>query len=209
MIYRFAEFELDDELFELRRRGRPVRAQPKVLDLLLYLIRHPDRVVPRNELLDALWAGVVVGEDALTTAVHQARAALADCHARQWAVRTVSRRGYRFVAAVEAQAADGASADSAATTIAPRGGPMDGAFVGRESEMSRLQAALETVWAGGGRVALHDDSPSRRVSGEIRRHHLESIRSFHGKLQPPNTPASLGVQPERLFPHDDRVQVLL
>jgi class 3 adenylate cyclase/tetratricopeptide (TPR) repeat protein len=99
--YRFADFELDETLYELRREGKPVELQHKVFDLLLYLIRNRDRVVPRDELLDRVWAGVVVNEEALTRAVYAARTALGDCSASQSAIQTVRRRGFRFVAEVE------------------------------------------------------------------------------------------------------------
>ena len=57
-VYRFDRFELDSERRELRCEGAPVPVQPRPLDLLLYLARNHERVVPRGELLDALWSGV-------------------------------------------------------------------------------------------------------------------------------------------------------
>jgi DNA-binding winged helix-turn-helix (wHTH) protein len=55
MILAFGDFELDAELYALRRRGRPVKLEPKVFDVLLFLLRHRARVVTKEELLDALW----------------------------------------------------------------------------------------------------------------------------------------------------------
>ena len=100
MILRFGEFELDDALVELRSRGARVEVQPKVLDLLLYLARHRERVVPKRELLEQVWPGVVVSEGALTTAVNAARAVVLDAGSAQRVIRTAPRRGYRFVAPV-------------------------------------------------------------------------------------------------------------
>ena len=62
MIYAFRGHELDEELFQLRRRGKVVKVEPKAFDVLAYLLRHRDRVVPKQELLDALWTSVSVAE---------------------------------------------------------------------------------------------------------------------------------------------------
>ena len=60
MQWIFGNFELDTELFELRRDGEPCTVEPQVFDLLVYLVRHSDRIVSRRELLDTLWSGKVV-----------------------------------------------------------------------------------------------------------------------------------------------------
>ncbi len=57
VIYRFGAFELDEGLYQLRREGEPVKLEPKVFDVLLTLVRHRDRVVSKDELLDRLWPG--------------------------------------------------------------------------------------------------------------------------------------------------------
>ena len=101
MIHAFGDFELDDGLFELRREGRVVKLPPKTFDLLLYLVRHRDRVVSKSELLDRLWSGEHVTEAVLPTNVSAARAALGDSRERPGMIQTVHGRGYRFVAAVE------------------------------------------------------------------------------------------------------------
>jgi len=100
-VYRFGAFTLDEECSELRERDHRVSVQPKVLKLLAYLIRHHDRVVTRSELLDGLWGVVSVVDGVLTTAICEARRAIGDRHSVQWAIKTVPRRGYRFVASVE------------------------------------------------------------------------------------------------------------
>ena len=91
----FAEFELDEERRELRLRNRELALQPRVFDLLCYLIRHRDRVISKDELLDALWPGVIVTDGSLQRAISLARSAL-----RQGglidAIRTHARSGYRF-----------------------------------------------------------------------------------------------------------------
>lgn len=100
MIFEFQDCRLDDEACELRRAGEAVPLQPKVLDVLLYLLRHRDRVVPKHELLDEVWPGVAVGDAVLTRAINLARAAVGDAGREQAVIRTLPRKGYRFSAEV-------------------------------------------------------------------------------------------------------------
>jgi pimeloyl-ACP methyl ester carboxylesterase/DNA-binding winged helix-turn-helix (wHTH) protein len=109
-VVAFDEHELDFGRSELRQREIPVDIQPTPLRLLLYLAEHRDRVVPRQELLDAIWPGVVVGDEALTTALAEARHAVGDDGAAQRVVRTYKGRGYRFVAEVVTLASEAAVA---------------------------------------------------------------------------------------------------
>ena len=96
--YGFEDFELDTASYQLRRGGQPVQLEPKAFDLLLYLIEHRDRVVSKGELLDAVWGGHYVSDAALTTALRTARRAIGDSGSEQRFLKTVHRRGYRFVA---------------------------------------------------------------------------------------------------------------
>ncbi|MCC7257758.1 MAG: winged helix-turn-helix domain-containing protein [Gammaproteobacteria bacterium] len=82
----------------MRVAGTIAEAQPKALDLLLYLITHRDRVIDKDELLEQIWPRVVVSESALTQALRKARAMVGDDGERQAVIRTVQRRGFRFVA---------------------------------------------------------------------------------------------------------------
>lgn len=95
---RFADFELDFARRELRKGSAPVALQPTPLRVLLYLAEHRDRTVPRRELLDAIWPGVVVGDESLTTALAEARRAVGDDGTAQRVIRTQKGAGYRFVA---------------------------------------------------------------------------------------------------------------
>ncbi|MDZ7708755.1 MAG: winged helix-turn-helix domain-containing tetratricopeptide repeat protein [Roseovarius sp.] len=101
MLYRFGTFVLDRErgLFE---NGEVVDLEPKSLELLAYLLEHRDRVVGRDELIDHLWQGRVVSDAALSTQVRSVRRALGDDRTRQAYIRTLPKRGFRFVTAVEA-----------------------------------------------------------------------------------------------------------
>ena len=62
MIYSFDEYDLDLRRYELRCAGRPVKIEPQVFNLLAYLIRHRDRVIPKEELLEHVWPGQFVGD---------------------------------------------------------------------------------------------------------------------------------------------------
>lgn len=93
--YRFGPCELDEARRALSAHGREIRLQPRVFDLLCYLVRHRDRVVSKDELLDALWPGTIVVDNALQRVVSLARSALAEVGVGE-AVRTYARHGYRF-----------------------------------------------------------------------------------------------------------------
>jgi pentatricopeptide repeat protein len=110
--FRFGDFELDADRRALRLRGRELALQPRVFDLLAYLVRHRDRVVPKDELLDTLWPGVVVTESSLQRAVSLARAALQEGRLED-AIRNYSRRGYRFLLEPGPLQSPGVSADDA------------------------------------------------------------------------------------------------
>jgi eukaryotic-like serine/threonine-protein kinase len=97
--WRLGEIELDEATLELRRRGELVAIEPKPLELLMWLLRHPGEVVTKEELFDALWTGRVVTESVLTKCVAKLRQALGDD--RQALLKTVHGFGYRLMAPVE------------------------------------------------------------------------------------------------------------
>ncbi|MCE7957935.1 MAG: hypothetical protein DYH06_08370, partial [Acidobacteria bacterium ACB2] len=105
VIHRFLGLALDEETFELRAGGRPLKLEPRALDVLLYLVRNRDRVVPKEELLEKVWGVRFVSESALFHAVKKARQAVAEATAEE-VIRTVHGRGFRFVAPLE-QEGDG------------------------------------------------------------------------------------------------------
>lgn len=96
--YQFDEYELDTGTYQLTAGSEPVHLEPRALDLLLYLVRHRDRVVGKDELLDAVWGDRFVSDAALTTALRTTRLAVGDDGTQQRVLRTVHRRGYQFVA---------------------------------------------------------------------------------------------------------------
>ncbi|MGI9302988.1 MAG: winged helix-turn-helix domain-containing protein [Gammaproteobacteria bacterium] len=100
MIYTFGKHELDTRLFELRHAGKQCPLEPRVFDVLAYLLKHRDRVVTKQELLDEIWYGRIVCESTLTHSLMQARKAIRDCGRQQRLIQTVHGRGYRFVGEV-------------------------------------------------------------------------------------------------------------
>ena len=100
MRYVFQDSELDDQNYMLRRGGIPAKVEPKVFEVLVYLIRQRDRFVSREELFTQLWPDHVVSDAALTRCVAEARKAVGDNGVKQEVIRTQYTRGYRFIAEV-------------------------------------------------------------------------------------------------------------
>ena len=144
---RFGDYELDLARYELRRAGRRVRVQPRVLDVLAHLIRNRERVVSKEELLESVWSGTTVSETALTQTVKEARRAVRDDGARQRVIQTVRGRGYRFVARVEIPEEQ--------LDVRTASDP----FVGREALLSLLGQELATTLGGHGRAVFLTGEP--------------------------------------------------
>lgn len=115
-MFRFEEFELDLSRYELRRRGEVLKIEPRVLEVLDYLIQHRDRVVTKEELLDSIWRDVHVSESALTTTIRDMRRALDDSPSDPRWIRTVYGRGFRFVGDVIKSTAPAPPAPSTVST---------------------------------------------------------------------------------------------
>jgi adenylate cyclase len=104
--YSFEKFILDSERRELRCGDVFVPLEPQVFDLLEFLIRCRDRVVSKDELLAVVWRGRMVSESALTTRINAARAAIGDSGKSQRLIRTLPRKGIRFVGEVREHRSD-------------------------------------------------------------------------------------------------------
>lgn len=96
-VWRFDDFVLDTQRYELRCGNAVIKVEPQVFDVLTQLVRHHDRFVSKEELFDAVWGGRFVGEAALTSRVKAVRRALGDDGESQRYIRTVRGRGYQFV----------------------------------------------------------------------------------------------------------------
>ena len=100
MLYMFEDFELDTERYELRCAGEARTVEPQIFDILAYLVKHRDRVVSKQELLDEIWPEGFVTESTLTSRLMAARRAIGDSGGAQRMIKTIRRRGYRFVGEV-------------------------------------------------------------------------------------------------------------
>jgi TolB-like protein len=109
MEFRFADHMLNTSRRELRRGSSAIAVEPQVLDLLTYLLRNRDRVVTKTDLITAIWCGRTVSDSTLTSRINAARKAIGDSGAEQKLIRTITRKGFRFVGDVRAQAAENAS----------------------------------------------------------------------------------------------------
>ncbi len=145
----FSDCEVDEELYQLRRAGRVVKIEPKVFDVLLFLIRSRERVVSKLELLDAIWPGEAVSESVLPRCIAAARRAIGDDRTRQKLIQTVHGRGYRFVAEIGSPASGVGAPDAAPEE--PSETPL---FVGREGAMRRLHRALDEALRSRGSLLL-------------------------------------------------------
>ncbi len=113
MILRFGDYEIDVERRELRRATAPVHVEPQVFDLLVYLVENRERVVSKDDLIAAVWGGRAVSDSTLTSRINAARKALEDSGGDQKFIRTVPRKGLRFVGDVLVQAPSAASHETA------------------------------------------------------------------------------------------------
>ncbi|HXT72006.1 MAG TPA: winged helix-turn-helix domain-containing protein [Vicinamibacterales bacterium] len=108
--YRFGEFDLDGRGYRLTRGGSSIELPPKALDLLFLLAARSGALVSKDDILDALWPGVSVTDNAITQVVSELRQALGDSPGEPQFIQTVPRRGYRFIAEV-AETAGGSGAE--------------------------------------------------------------------------------------------------
>lgn len=102
MRYLFEDYAFDTNLRELYRGADVVSVTPQVFDLLEYLIRHRARVVSKDDLINAIWNGRSVSDAALTTRLNVARNAIGDSGGEQRLIKTLPRRGFRFIGQVRA-----------------------------------------------------------------------------------------------------------
>lgn len=101
MPYHFEDYVLDPDRRELRRENRLLAIEPKVFDLLVHLVSNSDRVVSKDDLIATIWHGRIVSESALTTCINAARTAIGDSGEAQRLIKTLPRKGIRFVGKVE------------------------------------------------------------------------------------------------------------
>src|SRR5262249_25233481 len=97
----FADCSIDVDRRELSRAGALVHVEPQVFDLLLHLIRNRDHVVSKEELLAAVWRKRAISDSTVSNRINAARQAIGDSGEQQIFIRTVARRGFRFMGDVQ------------------------------------------------------------------------------------------------------------
>jgi len=163
--FAFPPFKLDAVNQELWCEGSKLVLRPKTFSLLLYFLEHPDRLIRKDELLDAVWPGVFVGDSVLRGCIQEIRKALNDDPREPRFLGTVARRGYRFIGELDdgdSSVRDGKkpleipsvplSMDNSKTAAAS-------SLVERESQMKELQAALEVAARGHRRLVFITGEP--------------------------------------------------
>jgi TolB-like protein len=100
----FADYTLDTDRRELRCGSESIEVEPQVLDLLVYLMQHRDRVVSKDDLIASVWGGRIVSDTTLTSRIYAARRAIGDNGRDQKLIRTIARKGLRFIGDVCTQA---------------------------------------------------------------------------------------------------------
>jgi TolB-like protein len=116
LLYRFEKCAIDTDRRELRRGAELTPLEPKVFDLLVYLIEQRERVVSKDDLLAALWDGRTVSESALSTRINAARSAIGDSGEEQRLIKTLPRKGVRFIGDVREEQAQTVSAGADVVT---------------------------------------------------------------------------------------------
>ncbi len=151
MLYRFDDIELDLNSYELRRNGRTTPIRKTSFNVLCYLIKHRDRVVTKEELLEALWGDVHVNESAIAWYINDLRKAVGQKRSSRRPVETVHGRGYQFRSKVQiVETVSPVTAPPSSSSI----GEINEPFVGRQEVMAHLTRAVENAVAGRGSVLM-------------------------------------------------------
>jgi len=123
MAFLFGDCVLDPNRRELTRGAEPVVIGPQVFDLLIYLVQNRDRVTSKDELLNAVWGGRVVSESTITSHINAVRKAIGDSGEEQRLIRTIPRKGFRFVADVTQSNPDEETPSSSAPAVPANSAP--------------------------------------------------------------------------------------
>jgi TolB-like protein/class 3 adenylate cyclase len=164
-LYVFGNFVLDTGRRELRNGTDLVRVEPQVFDLLEHLIRHRDRVVTRDDLFGSIWKGRIVSDATLSSRISAARSAIGDTGAEQRMIRTLPRKGLRFVGTVR-EAAGAPSAPSAADSS-------------ETGESRKIAAILATDIAGYSRLVGNEEDRTLARLRTLRSDLIDPVISVH------------------------------
>src|SRR5262249_54903550 len=159
LLFLFENTSLDTDRRELRRDGELRAVEPQVFDLLEFLIRNRDRMVSRDDMLAAVWNGRIVSESTLRSRINAARVAIGDNGEDQRLIRTVPRKGFRFVGEVREEPPAPGGTPPVSTTSAGLG-------AGSESPSPQSATAVSSTRAepSADRTALSVPVPVRTAS---------------------------------------------
>jgi non-specific serine/threonine protein kinase len=159
--FQFGDYSLDVDRRELRRGAELIATEPQVFDLLTYLIENRERVVTKDDLIEAVWRGRIVSESTLISRINAARRSIGDNGKDQQLIRTIARKGIRFIGAVAERG--------------PHVLPTQIAVEAQPIEIPLLrQDAQKQGWAG----ATLNNLPLRRSSFLGREHDVASVREL-------------------------------
>ncbi len=159
---RFRDFVLDVGAYELRRNGHRVRLERQPMDLLILLVARQGQLVSRNEIVDTLWGKDVFVdvENGVNTAIRKLRQALRDSPDTPAFIETVPGKGYRFIAAVEAEPADQVPAPSPDVALPPSDVTTPTSTSGGDTASANVAIKVPGVAVGGPAAATR---PGARV----------------------------------------------
>ncbi|MCW5746547.1 MAG: winged helix-turn-helix domain-containing protein [Alphaproteobacteria bacterium] len=152
MRYRFDDFEVDTDRYEIRRSGAVQPVEPLVFDLVVFFARNPGRIVGREEIIDNVWQGRVVSDATISSCVKSARRALGDSGDNQSYIRTVRGRGFEFkgqITILDGASLNGAATGRLATPDVARAAGSDSKPVLAVLPLANLSAEVDEYFADG------------------------------------------------------------
>ena len=185
VLFSFEDFVLDNERRELRAGGTIVPLEPQVFDLLVYLIENRDRVVSKDDLIASVWGGRIVSDSTLSSRINAARKAIGDSGAQQKLIRTIARKGLRFIGEVSMQEDDAAGP-------AKRGHSRGSRRSDRDVRPYCHAGGGRARWDGGRAIARRENTGCRshrhavypKLPGTSDKRNLFQFRQLSGALCP-------------------------
>ena len=183
LVFRFDDVEVREREFLLIKAGESLPVEPKAFRVLLFLLRNPGRLIPKDEILGAVWNDCTVSDNSLTRSIATVRRLLGDDTREPRYIATVPTVGYRFLCDVRVAEEDSAELNAQGTspTIEPsaddqptpaaggeRKGAMRGIFAGLGMAVLLLAAFLIYRAIGGGRVFGHAAHPAGKTVSNAR-----------------------------------------
>ena len=179
-VFSFESFILDEQEARLLREGQEVKLRTRAFDVLCYLVKHANRLIPKAELLKAVWDNTRVSDVALRVCLREVRVALRDDAKAPRFIETISGKGFRFIAPIvqrQAEVVFTAVAESLTELSAPNNGIYEAHFVGREPELARLHGLFEKAQGGQRQIAFVTGEPGIGKTSLVRKfvHDLQNV----------------------------------